>query len=454
MRKPASGPTLSQLDAYRRAKLGPLYGKFWVAPGMRSPSEFNAQGLWDPLPPKKPLESVRLAQEERLKKAVGAEFQFRADSNGVTSSSQMAATQTAYNNSTSDPRANQRPAFDRDDLEKLLLCLPLKPSQRTFIFEWWRVCGKLFGREIRFFKALDDVAQAAGVCRRTARNYWRELEELRVVEVVKFPKGKQPRRTRTHRLLVEQLIQQQWPEGKCPICRHVHEQGEQCGCAIKYGERQRLCRCRALRRSVTPIRPKSSYSRHSSPAPAQEPAAQPTPVTAAAPVRDGHRRNAVLPGSRADQRLRELRQNIVERMTFLMRREHLSQNDAINVCCTNFGLGREQIWEHLKIVQFGVALESVPKPAPTVPRVDRSLTVRADDPWKKILRALKANVNPHSFETWLGPTRYLGEENGVLYVRIPSSEFHQVGKKYADLISEAINSLGMEYQDVQFEEKE
>ncbi len=52
------------------------------------------------------------------------------------------------------------------------------------------------------------------------------------------------------------------------------------------------------------------------------------------------------------------------------------------------------------------------------------------------------------------PIRYLGEQDGVLYVRIPTAEFKHVGEKYADLIREAMDSLGMEYRDVQFEEAE
>ena len=36
------------------------------------------------------------------------------------------------------------------------------------------------------------------------------------------------------------------------------------------------------------------------------------------------------------------------------------------------------------------------------------------------------------------------------YVRVPTAEFRHVGDKYADLIQEAIDNLGLEYQDVQF----
>ena len=37
-----------------------------------------------------------------------------------------------------------------------------------------------------------------------------------------------------------------------------------------------------------------------------------------------------------------------------------------------------------------------------------------------------------------------------MFIRVPTVEFRQVGDKYADLIQEAIDNLGLEYQDVQF----
>jgi hypothetical protein len=88
--------SLKKLDAYWKAKLGKLYGRFFVAPGVRWPSEFTEDGVWDPLPPKKPAGSVRFAEVERLKKAIGAEWEFRAGPNSVTGPSSMAATASAY----------------------------------------------------------------------------------------------------------------------------------------------------------------------------------------------------------------------------------------------------------------------------------------------------------------------------------------------------------------------
>jgi chromosomal replication initiator protein len=72
------------------------------------------------------------------------------------------------------------------------------------------------------------------------------------------------------------------------------------------------------------------------------------------------------------------------------------------------------------------------------------------NPWVRILDALEKKVNRHSYDTWLKPTRYSHASGGVLFIRVPTAEFRQVGDKYADLIQEAIDNLGLEFQDVQF----
>ncbi len=72
------------------------------------------------------------------------------------------------------------------------------------------------------------------------------------------------------------------------------------------------------------------------------------------------------------------------------------------------------------------------------------------NPWARILDALEKKVNRHSYDTWLKPTRYSHASNGVLFVRIPTAEFRHVGDKYADLIQEAVDNLGLGYDDVKF----
>src|ERR1700757_1573821 len=72
------------------------------------------------------------------------------------------------------------------------------------------------------------------------------------------------------------------------------------------------------------------------------------------------------------------------------------------------------------------------------------------NPWARILDALEKKINRHSYDTWLKPTRYSHATGGVLFVRVPTIEFRHVGDKYADLIQEAIDNLGLEYADVKF----
>jgi chromosomal replication initiator protein len=72
------------------------------------------------------------------------------------------------------------------------------------------------------------------------------------------------------------------------------------------------------------------------------------------------------------------------------------------------------------------------------------------NPWLRILDALEKKINRHSYDTWLKPTKYSHANGSVLFIRVPTAEFQHVGDKYADLIQEALDNLGLEYQDVQF----
>src|SRR5437588_4345973 len=72
------------------------------------------------------------------------------------------------------------------------------------------------------------------------------------------------------------------------------------------------------------------------------------------------------------------------------------------------------------------------------------------NPWVRILDALEKKINRHSYDTWLKPTRYSHASGTVIYVRVPTPEFRHISEKYADLIQEALDNLGLEYQDVKF----
>jgi chromosomal replication initiator protein len=79
-----------------------------------------------------------------------------------------------------------------------------------------------------------------------------------------------------------------------------------------------------------------------------------------------------------------------------------------------------------------------------------STTTFTANPWIRILDALEKKINRHSYDTWLKPTKYSHANGGILFVRVPTAEFRHVGDKYADLIQEAIDNLGLEYEDVKF----
>src|SRR5271157_2131030 len=72
------------------------------------------------------------------------------------------------------------------------------------------------------------------------------------------------------------------------------------------------------------------------------------------------------------------------------------------------------------------------------------------NPWILVLDALEKKINRHSYETWLKPTRFSHSQGPTLFVRVPNPDFCHIGEKYGDLISEAIENLGLEYQDVEF----
>src|SRR5438309_10740883 len=79
-----------------------------------------------------------------------------------------------------------------------------------------------------------------------------------------------------------------------------------------------------------------------------------------------------------------------------------------------------------------------------------SAATTAPNPWVRILDALEKKINRHSYETWLKPTRYSHAKGGILFVRVPTPEFRHIGEKYADLISEALDNLAMDFTDVEF----
>jgi chromosomal replication initiator protein len=72
------------------------------------------------------------------------------------------------------------------------------------------------------------------------------------------------------------------------------------------------------------------------------------------------------------------------------------------------------------------------------------------NPWARILDALEKKINRHSYDTWLKPTRFSHCDDRKIYVQVPTPEFKTIGERYADVISEALDGLGMGFEDVVF----
>jgi chromosomal replication initiator protein len=74
----------------------------------------------------------------------------------------------------------------------------------------------------------------------------------------------------------------------------------------------------------------------------------------------------------------------------------------------------------------------------------------ANNPWLQVLSLLEKKISRHSFDTWLKPTRYSHVSGAIMFIRVPTPEFRLIGEKYADLIGEALDTLAIGLQDVQF----
>jgi chromosomal replication initiator protein len=72
------------------------------------------------------------------------------------------------------------------------------------------------------------------------------------------------------------------------------------------------------------------------------------------------------------------------------------------------------------------------------------------NPWLRILGALEKKISRHSYDTWLKPTRFSHANGSVLFVRVPTPEFHHIEEKFGDVIQEAMDTYVPEYQEVKF----
>jgi hypothetical protein len=97
--------------------------------------------------------------------------------------------------------------------------------------------------------------------------------------------------------------------------------------------------------------------------------------------------------------------------------------------------GEAAIRRQPKSEPYSIAHTATPAP------VAEQQIAQADDPWRKALVALAAAVNPHSFDTWLKPTRFYALVEKTLYVRVPTREFKTIGDKYPNQISAALRQV-------------
>ncbi len=72
------------------------------------------------------------------------------------------------------------------------------------------------------------------------------------------------------------------------------------------------------------------------------------------------------------------------------------------------------------------------------------------NPWVRILGALQKKINRQAYESWFKPTLFSHIQGKVLVVRVPHAEFQHIGERYGDLIQEALDALGMEFEEVSF----
>jgi chromosomal replication initiator protein len=72
------------------------------------------------------------------------------------------------------------------------------------------------------------------------------------------------------------------------------------------------------------------------------------------------------------------------------------------------------------------------------------------NPWLRILGALEKKISRHSYDTWLKPSRFSHASGNVIFVRVPTPEFHLIEEKFGDLIQEAMDTCVPEYQEVKF----
>ncbi|MBD3413321.1 MAG: chromosomal replication initiator protein DnaA [Candidatus Aminicenantes bacterium] len=64
------------------------------------------------------------------------------------------------------------------------------------------------------------------------------------------------------------------------------------------------------------------------------------------------------------------------------------------------------------------------------------------NPWKRIQKKIERQIDKNSFETWFGPTSFIGQEENSLYIKVPNSYFRDwLSFHYSSLISSISKDL-------------
>jgi chromosomal replication initiator protein len=63
---------------------------------------------------------------------------------------------------------------------------------------------------------------------------------------------------------------------------------------------------------------------------------------------------------------------------------------------------------------------------------------------------LQKKINRQAYESWFKPTLFSHIQEKVLVVRVPNTDFQHIGERYGDLIQEALDTLGLDFEEVSF----
>ncbi len=228
----------------RKAQLGNCYSLFYDENDLRRSFDWE-QFLEQPLPPKKPSESVHSTFVEKSREVIGAKSWLKTSAAQTQQSApplkvvrplDMASTAAAYRKSDASSSAKTR-VLSREDVARLLAFADFSTERtaahprhstrlyyrdhlRATLIGMWEAAGEVHGNEILLFASIGKYSHASRKCERQIRYNLRVLETDGVLEKV-FPANSRIRpgyfrHTTTYRLRIDRLRQRQ-------TCRQYEE---------------------------------------------------------------------------------------------------------------------------------------------------------------------------------------------------------------------------------------